>query len=241
MIGTSPSTGRARRSGCGSRPGTGCGAESGSRRRNGCACSTTGSPTPRPVEAWPLAGWFSRWAPGPWPLGVDRLALGSAGLGPKSPCDPSRVEGNGRSISAAALKQHNLTLVSFPASVLITTEREAERFRQPSRWAVAIAETLSWGSDRTDRFQTLARWPGEPSPRTGLALGDDSSEPVQSPPGWSAWRFSGAGWPGNDAFIHLIDVPRRILTGWILAGLGLSALIGSGRLLSRWRTFVLAG
>ncbi len=42
-------------------------------------------------DEWSFAEWFSRWDSGPRPLVVDRLALGSAGLGPRSSCFPGRI------------------------------------------------------------------------------------------------------------------------------------------------------
>src|SRR5262249_13544958 len=45
---------------------------------------------PAPDELM-FAEWFSRWDSGPWPVVVDRLALGAAGLGPKSLCAPGRM------------------------------------------------------------------------------------------------------------------------------------------------------
>ena len=40
-----------------------------------------------------FAEWLSRWDSGPSPIVVDRLALSSAGFGPKSQCVPSRAKG----------------------------------------------------------------------------------------------------------------------------------------------------
>src|SRR5262249_27784923 len=52
-----------------------------------------------------LAECFARWDSGPWPILIDRLALVSAGLGPRSTCAPRRVKSDRRSVSLATLQQ----------------------------------------------------------------------------------------------------------------------------------------
>ena len=122
---------------------------------------------------------------------------------------------------------------------MITTEAEASKFEQRDRLSEAIAESMIWGSDRTDRFQTAARWRGEPSPKIVSAAGDETAERIKLPPGWSTWRFLRPGWPENDSFVYLIDVKTRIISGWIIAGSWLIALLGCRRRLVRWRFLVL--
>src|SRR5262249_7021014 len=149
----------------------------------------------------------------------------SAGLGPRSACLPSRAKGDRRSISLATLQQHGLALVPFPDVFLITTEAEAPRFAQERRWAAAIDETLAWGSDRTDRFQTVSRWRGDASPRSAVAFGDDAGERIKSLPGRQTWRFSASSWPVSESVVRLIDLQRRILMTWILTGLFLTSWV----------------
>src|SRR5207247_7726976 len=64
-----------------------------------------------PADELTFAEWFCRWDSGDWPVVIDRLALNSAGLGPKSPCLPGRVKADRRSISLATLQQHGLAIV----------------------------------------------------------------------------------------------------------------------------------
>ena len=104
-----------------------------------------------------FAEWFSRWDSGPFPVVIDRVALSSAGLGPKSQCVPSRVKAERRNVSLATLEQHGLAIVPFSNALVITTEVDSPKFGQRDRFREAIAESLLWGSDRTDRFQTLAQ------------------------------------------------------------------------------------
>jgi hypothetical protein len=182
-----------------------------------------------------LAEWFSRWDAGPWPIVIDRLALNSAGLGPKSPCVPGRSKVNRQEISLATLQQNGLAMVPFPDAHLITTAAEAASRAQPAQEAGSIAETLAWGSDRTDRFQTPDRWRGEASPRTAATAGDEAAERLKLPPGRTIWRFSGASWPGGDSYVHLVDIRGRIVMAWIVVVLLATAwLAARSRLAHGW-------
>ncbi|HZW32480.1 MAG TPA: hypothetical protein VFF52_17330, partial [Isosphaeraceae bacterium] len=193
---------------------------------------------PAAADEWTLAEWFGRWDSGPWPVIIDRLALRTAGLGPKTPCLTGRARAESPSRSLTMLQQHGLVLAPFSRVLLITTAAESSRFSRPSQWTEAIDETLAWGCDRTDRFQTLARWRGETSPRSPAVIGDEAGDRIELLPGRSLWRFSAASWPGDDAYVHLIEVRRRILAGWIVVGLLGWAWLTTGRRLSRGRLFV---
>jgi len=183
---------------------------------------------------------FSRWDSGPWPVLIDRVSLNSAGLGPKSQCVPSRVKAEGRNISLATLEQHGLALVTFPNALLITSLVDSPKFEQRDRWAEAVVESLLWGSDRTDRFQTLARWRGEASPKLASTAGDEAAGPIKLPHGWSTWRFARAHWPGNDSFIYLIDVRTRIVGGWLIVSTYLLIWLLCRRRLVHRRFLILA-
>ena len=187
-----------------------------------------------------FAEWFSRWDAGSWPVVVDRVALSSAGLGPKSQCVPTSSKAEPRKLVAATLKQYGLGLVPFPNVFVITTLVELPKLESRDRWGERIAEALVWGSDRTDRFQTVARWRGEPSPRVVSVIGEEASLGIKLPPGWSAWRFEGRSWPKDDAFVYLIETRTRRITGWILAGSCLLAWLWVGRRLKGARFIVLA-
>ena len=60
-----------------------------------------------------FAEWFSRWDCGPWPVVIDRIALSSAGLGPKSQCIPTIGNAERRNVALATLKRYGLALVPF--------------------------------------------------------------------------------------------------------------------------------
>ncbi len=183
-----------------------------------------GRPMP---DSLSFAEWFTRWDSAPWPIVVDRLALSSAGLGPRSACVPGRSAGDRRGPGQALLQQHGLAIVEMNEALLITTESEAQRFTAPRPWLDAIGEALAWGSDRTDRFQAVEHWRGETSPRaTAAEEGNERSKPL---PGRMIWRFSTPAWPADDAFVHLADGRRRMLTGWIVAVVLAMAWLGASR------------
>ena len=181
------------------------------------------------LDSLSFAEWFSRWDSGPWPIVVDRLALSSAGLGPKSSCVPGRSAADRRDPARAMLQQHGLAVVAFPDALLITTEAESSRFNRQGPWLDSIAEVLAWGSDRTDRFQSVDRWRGETSPR-GASAADEGNERTRRLPGRLVWRFSAPDWPEADAFVHLEDGHRRLLMGWVIAGVLVMAWLGAARL-----------
>lgn len=174
-----------------------------------------GRPAPEDLT---FAEWFSRWDAGPTPVLVDRLALGLAGLGPRSSCSPGRLPADRRDSARALLQQQGLAIVPFPDALLITTESDRPRFEPQGPWRDAIVEALAWGSDRADRFQSVGRWRGETAPRAS-ATAEPAGGGNGLPPGRKTWRFSASGWPGADGFVHLVDGRRRALSGWIVAGL----------------------
>ena len=183
--------------------------------------------------------WFSRWDSGPWPVVIDRVALTAAGLGPKSQCVVPAVKTAGRNRALATLKQHGLALAPVQNVLVITTEAELRQLESLGHRTEQIREALVWGSDRTDRFQALARWRGEASPRIASVIGEEPAERVKLPPGWSAWRFAGSNWPGGDSFVRLVNVQTRIVTGWIIAATCILAWVSYRRRLVRRRYLLL--
>jgi hypothetical protein len=187
-----------------------------------------------------FAEWFSRWDSGSWPVVIDRVSLNSAGLGPRSPCVLSRVNAERGNVSLATLEQHGLAIVRFPGALIITTRSDVPRFEPRDRWEAAIVESLLWGSDRTDRFQTLPRWRVEAFPKT-ISNAGDAAKGVRLSQGWSTWRFGAPAWPGTESFVYLIDVRARIISGWIIAALCLLAWFSCRRRLVSRRFLLLAG
>ena len=170
------------------------------------AGSTKPWPARRP-RSITFAAWFIRWDSGTTPLIIDRLALSAAGHGPRSRCTPNRVGPRGQPLSLRTLQQYGLTLLRLDSALVITSQGEAARSDQTDNWLRAIGEALLWGSDRSDRFQTAARWRGEITPRDAPVGG--SAEPLRALPGWSTWRFTGASWPGEAGRVELRDGSAR--------------------------------
>ncbi len=186
-----------------------------------------------------FAEWFSRWDSGQWPVIIDRVALSAVGLGPKSQCVPPNVKTEPRNLALATLKQYGLALAPFENVLVITTEAELSRPEKPDRWAEQIREALVWGSSRSDRFQSVARWRGEVSPRIASVIGEETAERIKVPPGWSAWSFAGPAWPGSDSYVRLVNLETRIVTGWIIAAACILAWVSYRRRLAFLRYPVL--
>ncbi|WP_165243950.1 hypothetical protein [Paludisphaera soli] len=168
-----------------------------------------------PGEDLTLAEAFMRWDASPEPLLVDRSALAAEGMGPRSrfapiPPDPGRA-----AVSLSGLQARGLTLVVVDDALVVTSRRAAGSPSGPPTWRSAVAEAVLWGSDATDRFQSAARWRGEPT-----AAESSSVVPIDGrdrAPGWSTWRLTASAWPPADAWVSTADAGTRALTGWAAA------------------------
>ena len=166
-----------------------------------------------------FAEWFTRWDSGEWPVIIDREALSALGLGPKSQCVPPNVKTERRNLALATLKQYGLAIAPLENVLVITTQAELSRLETPDCWTEQIRESLVWGASRSDRFQSVARWRGEASPRIVSVIGEETPERIKLPPGWSAWSFAGPAWPDGDSYVRLVNLETRIVTGWIIAAM----------------------
>jgi hypothetical protein len=194
----------------------------------------------RAADTMTFGEWFARWDSGPRPLVIDRLSLDLAGFGPKSPCVLSGVLNKVRSdISLATLKHHGLALLPLHAALVVTTEDGASQLAADGRFGALVSETLIWGSDRTDRLQTVARWRGEPTPKHTIAAGEAFTDQSRPLPGWSSWRFASSDWPSGDTSIRLADMRARIVSAWLAAGLSFIAYLFIRSWLIRWRGVLL--
>jgi hypothetical protein len=182
-----------------------------------------------------FAEWFTRWDSVSVPLIIDRQALGAAGYGPRSRCRPIRTDPGGESASQKTLEQYGLALVPLDLGLVVTSRAEAAMLASPERWRSVVGEALHWGNDRTDRFQTVARWRGEITPTDASDGGIAST--LRALPDWSTWRFTAASWPGEAARIQLRDRRLALLPGWAVAVLVLLAL-RFGRRSPRWGIIV---
>jgi hypothetical protein len=183
--------------------------------------------------------WFTRWDSGPRPVVVDRLSLDLAGLGPKSPCVLNHVVNNDQSnISSTTLRRNGLALVPAHDALVITTLEKAQEFDEGDRWRETVIETLIWGSDRTDRLQTVARWRGEPSPKSTLAVSEGMTERSRLLPGWLTWRFSSSNWPTETPSIRVVDMRTRVISAWLAAGILVIVYLLARAWLVRWRALI---
>jgi hypothetical protein len=186
-------------------------------------------------EELTFAEWFARWDSPTHPLLIDRFALSSSGYGPRSRCVPVRMDPKRQSPSLLTLKQYALTLVPLDSGLLITSGAEASRFEGPESLLPAVAETVLWGCDRSDRFQTTQRWRGETTPK-GAAAGK-AAGPLRALPGWSVWRFTSASWPDPAMRIELRD-GRTGLSVSRAAALFVLLCCSVLRLPARWQILV---
>jgi hypothetical protein len=187
------------------------------------------------TEETTFAEWFTRWDAGSVPLIVDRLALGAAGLGPRSRCSPVRLDPAGQSISLRTLQQYGLALVPLDGALVITSQAEAAKFDLHRSWRSMAGESLLWGGDHTDRFQTVTRWRGEITPREALSA--RAGEVLRSPAGWITWRFTAPAWPDDSASVEFRTAGSGIVFAWAAAFLTVLGLL-RWRPTSRWSVLV---
>ncbi len=167
------------------------------------------------AEDLTFAEWFARWDIPAHPLFIDRSALNAAGYGPRSRCVPVGMDPKRRSPALLTLKQYALALVPLESGLLLTSQAEASKFDRSESLLPAIAETVLWGCDRSDRLQTVQRWRGETTPKGAAAR--KASGPPRALPGWPVWRFACASWPEPTAQIELRDGRTGLTLGWATA------------------------
>ncbi len=153
---------------------------------------------------------------GPWPIVVDSMALEGAGLGPKSKftVPDTKVRNSARSL----LGSLGVALIPVGEMVLATTraespERQGGAFRLPDgrdEWSLQMRAASAWGSDSSDRLQSVARWLGEASPKSRNSGGLSDFETLRE--GWNIWRFSTLGWPEKGLSVRLFD--GRVHAAW---------------------------
>ena len=93
---------------------------------------------------------------------------------------------------------------------LATRERHASS--APLAQADAVSEAAAWESDTSDRFQSVTRWRGEPTPKGpngGAAL---DQEPLGA--GRRIWRFAAPGWPERGTELRWGDRRQEAAWAW---------------------------
>lgn len=182
-----------------------------------------------PAQETTLGDWLTRGDASAWPLVVDRLALETAGWGPKSRIVPDRTETSKYGTARGVLEAVGLTLVPLGEAIVVTTLAEApdRGDGQPlaaelrEAWQRRLREAVVWGSDVSDRFETIDRWRHEATPR--MASAAEPTDPEVAARGWRRWRFAAAGWPEAGATLRLVDERKETASSWA-AGLAVLAL-----------------
>jgi len=182
-----------------------------------------------------FAEWFTRWDAGDYPVIVDRTSLSDEGYGPRSRCEPVQREPGGLSASTRTLRQYGLIPLIVEDALVITTQREAASLAEAASWRAEISEALFWGRDKTDRFQSAARWRGEPGLDETSAVGQPGP---RRPPDFRSWRLSSASWPGPDAMASAVNASSQTLLGWLIVAVVAMLLAGSSRGVSARRELI---
>ncbi len=81
----------------------------------------------------------------------------------------------------------------------------------------------------------------------GRALAEERRGPGEEPairgkrpPGWLAGRFEAQSWPGDDAFVYVINSRTHLLVGWLIIAACFLAWFWFERRLAHWRFVLLA-
>ncbi len=183
-----------------------------------------------PPEETSLGEWLTRVDAGSWPIIVDRIALASSALGPRSRVFPPRNDRSRTRTASEFLRPLGLSIEPMGRTLLLTTPNGLlQRGDDRAAWASAISQAAAWGSDTSDRFQTVNRWRDEAIPRPV------STDPPGSVDGRSVTRFFATGWPESATAIQLIDRRQQGLIAWAvaIAILTLSLKFRRGRLSAR--------
>ena len=184
-----------------------------------------------PVETT-LGEWFLRLDAGRWPLVLDRLALQGIGWGPKSRINLADGDTNPArpSTARAVFQSLGLTLEPMGAALVVSTEagREPQRTTPAARAALGrdLVDAAIVGADRSDRYQSAARWRGEATPRAWLASETPDRGLVAT--GWRSHRFVASSWPVASVAVRVGEARDA----WRFAALGgagiVMLLLGAG-------------
>ncbi|WP_165227420.1 hypothetical protein [Aquisphaera insulae] len=172
--------------------------------------------TANPAQEMSFSAWFIRWDSTSTPVLIDRVSLAAAGYGPRSRCDLSR-DPSGISTSQRSLERHGLAVIPVDGTLIVTTAAASREFEAGRSWNASVGEALLWGSDRSDRLQSVARWRGEFTP---VESASDLGRPgLRPPPGWSSWHLACVSWPSESAGVVIRDDRSASLPRWIAAAM----------------------
>ena len=173
-----------------------------------------------------LGQWLTKLDAGRWPILIDRQALLSVGLGPRSRVNVALTDSTRSPSAVGVFGSLGLAVEPIGAVLLVTTE--ADRWIGGGETKLSPAERTTLGSvlfeasiassDLTDRYQAPSRWRGEPTPRAWLVSETPDRGLVAH--GWRTHRFAATGWPTAAIALTLVD--SRL--PWSKLGLGVAAI-----------------
>ncbi len=166
-------------------------------------------------EETSLGDWLTRLDAGRWPIVVDRIALAAAGWSPRSRVIPPRIDAKRPGAALDAFRSLGFSVTPVNRTWLFTS-RDATRGDEVVRaeWATKLDEAVAWGSDSSDRFQSIGRWREDIVPRASTA---ELFELAALDEGRSVRRFLAPAWPAAGSAIRLFDRRVRAATGWGVA------------------------
>ncbi|MFO0910253.1 MAG: hypothetical protein U0794_18235 [Isosphaeraceae bacterium] len=211
-----------------------------------------------------LWDWLVRSDAGSVPIVVDRVALASLGYGPRSPLSPRTDPGSRANDPATWLAGWGLAAVPVGRAVVLTSLKESAGLAEAGRKGTtprAVAEAVAWGADVTERFESVARWGQENTPRGSETADTPGSR--GAPLGQVSYRFVSPGWPTEGTEIRFVDealgrtwiglVAAMVLTvglfargAWrLILALGITVALGIASLTSNgggaWTEWLLPG
>lgn len=167
-----------------------------------------------------LGDWLLKWDAGPCPVVIDRAAIATRGWGPRSRVASPRVTGEGPALASAWLAPLGLSATPVGPVILVTTDAvarsiPAESSVEYAAWTAALRSAAASGGDRSDRFQSVSRWQGEPTPRPSAGESGAASPGVGE--GRRVHRFVANGWPTVGVELALENERRSDVGGWLAA------------------------
>ncbi len=190
----------------------------GIRRRSSAAAANAISPTP---DNSSLGEALTRWDGGKSPVVIDRLALADAGGGPRSRAAIPKIMPETIDMATRSLAALGLRVIRVGRTRLVTTINDSAATADRRALETAVEEAVAWGSDASDRYQSVSRWREEPNPRPGSAEDTDEFGLVSS--GHHVRLFAASGWPEQGAGVTLVDERGLEAWGWAI-GFGTLAL-----------------
>jgi hypothetical protein len=161
---------------------------------------------------------LTRWDAGSSHLVVDRVAMDALGLGPRSRSLPARVQSSKPGVAESILQQLGLTSVAVGRTILITDRTVMVRAQDLNQWEHRLEDAAALGSDDSGRFQSVALWREESTPRSP---GSSIDSILENRP---RFRFSAVGWPDHEDEVVLID--RTFIRRWAYSVSGIVFLLG---------------